>query len=79
MLQSIKRAANGHEEAIDLDLAHLGGMAFSMKVNEPSDPDQVGLFPSAAVVSCSQGVAHAQQELLLMRRRGADFAGVSGH
>ncbi len=67
------------QEAIDFGLTHFSRMAFSLKEDKPSDPGRAGLFRSAIVVSGSQGVSHVQQEFLLMRRRGVDFAGVSGH
>ena len=45
------------EEGLDLWLAHMGGVAFSMKEDESFDPCEVALFGAVSIVLSAQDSA----------------------
>ena len=62
----------------DLVRAHLGGMLHSVVDQKPLDPEDVGLFRSAAVVPLPNGAANASKESRGARRRRLGAPGGGG-
>lgn len=58
-------------EGFDFGNAHVSGMAFVMKENEPLCPFYIGVFSAIGVVLGSKGVPHLVEEFFPLRGRCA--------